>query len=193
METNFFLPSGYTYENIVEQNPTDVELTFDIKPESSRSFNKGKSFNFSEWNPITEYTNDAFVQDFVMYNGDLYVCWETNINCVPSQSNKWLKAVSKLKGQIFVPEVDDDGNISWYETVGNEISLTPKNIRGNSIFVGNEYPENFNFENINVKLNDTYMYVKLGKMYRCVSVSPLTWSVIGDILPQYFRWINLDE
>lgn len=35
---------------------------------------RGKSFNFSEWDDLTAYNNNAIVQDFVSYAGAMYVC-----------------------------------------------------------------------------------------------------------------------
>lgn len=45
-----------------------------------RELNRGKSFDFSEWKPLTKYTNDVFKQDFVSYENVLLVCKETHIS-----------------------------------------------------------------------------------------------------------------
>lgn len=36
--------------------------------------NRGKSFNFSVWDNLTAYNNNALIQDFVTYAGAMYVC-----------------------------------------------------------------------------------------------------------------------
>ena len=36
-----------------------------------REYSKGKSFQFSTWNPYDTYNNDEFIQDFVKYNKKL--------------------------------------------------------------------------------------------------------------------------
>jgi hypothetical protein len=51
-----------------------------------RDYLKGKSFDFSEWNPVKTCTNDSFKQDFVRYNGSLYACIHTNTNIIPGTS-----------------------------------------------------------------------------------------------------------
>lgn len=48
-----------------------------------REFNRGKSFEFSEWSPLTKYTNDSFKQDFVSYNGTLLACNDTHVSKEP--------------------------------------------------------------------------------------------------------------
>ena len=39
-----------------------------------REFNKGRSFSFHKWAPLTKYSNDDFKQDFVTYNNALLAC-----------------------------------------------------------------------------------------------------------------------
>lgn len=45
-----------------------------------REFNKGKSFDFSPWCPLTKYTNNDFKQDFVSYNDVLLACKKTHVS-----------------------------------------------------------------------------------------------------------------
>jgi hypothetical protein len=45
-----------------------------------RELNRGKSFDFSEWRPVTEYTNNDFKQDFVSYKNTLLACKKTHIS-----------------------------------------------------------------------------------------------------------------
>lgn len=39
-----------------------------------REFNKGRSFSFNKWMPLTKYSNDDFEQDFVTYGSALLAC-----------------------------------------------------------------------------------------------------------------------
>ena len=39
-----------------------------------REFNRGRSFSFTKWAPLTKYSNDDFEQDFVTYNNALLAC-----------------------------------------------------------------------------------------------------------------------
>ena len=95
-----------------------------------RRYSKGKSFNFSIWQPQVEYTNDLYKQDFVNYDGNIYVCLKTNNNEIPSESKNWLLVMSKLPGVTVVPVITEDGLLSW-EVVKDEINLPdPINIKG---------------------------------------------------------------
>lgn len=40
----------------------------------TRSYAKGKSFEFTEWSKLNNYTNSGIKQDFVTYGGSLYAC-----------------------------------------------------------------------------------------------------------------------
>lgn len=190
MENNFFVNPN----QVSKINEPCENLFFghcNNSEQSYREFNKGKSFNYSEWNPAIEYNNNAFVQDFVTYNGDMYVCIETNVNEIPVNSEKWVKAVSKIKGQVIVPNVDDDGNISWSEALTSDtIFVETKNIRGPGLFTGIGEPINIE----KCKINDTYIDSKLGLVYKCVSADPEMWEIEGRFYsPGYFQWCNLDE
>lgn len=95
----------------------------------ARDFSKGKSFDFSEWNPVKTYVNDSFKQDFVTYAGNIYVCIHTNTNVVPGSSECWMLALERLSGTTFVPVIDDEGNLSWQIYTGTETPGT-FNIKG---------------------------------------------------------------
>lgn len=95
----------------------------------ARDFSKGKSFDFSKWNPVKTYVNDSFKQDFVTYNGNVYVCIHTNTNVIPGTSDCWDLAIGKIEGAVFVPSVDEYGNLTW--SPGTNLSVvTPVNIKG---------------------------------------------------------------
>lgn len=94
-----------------------------------RDFSKGKSFNFSEWNPIETYVNDSFKQDFVTYEGNLYACIKNNTNSIPGTCKCWLLVLEKLAGITFTPIIDSEGNLSWTTYVGAEVP-EPVNITG---------------------------------------------------------------
>lgn len=194
MENNFFVNSKQISKSVKQETDSCSSSFFghcDNLEQSHREFNKGKSFNYSKWDPSTEYSNNAFIQDFVTYNGDLYVCIESNVNEIPTNSNKWIKAVEKIAGQVIVPNVDDDGNISWSEALTSDtIFVETKNIRGNSVFTGIGEPNNIT----KCKVQDTYIDSKLGMVYKCVSVNPEIWEIVGQFYsPGYFQWCNLDE
>lgn len=97
--------------------------------EFSRDYSKGKSFSFSKWSPAVTYTNDVFKQDFVNYNGDLYACIKTNTNSEPDKSPYWYLVVEKIPATTLFPEIDEDGNLSWRERIGDELPETV-NIKG---------------------------------------------------------------
>jgi hypothetical protein len=60
---------------VKDRNSNFSNKTACSKPiEYSRSFEKGKSFNCSEYEQGRTYYNNDFLQDFVIYKGCLYVC-----------------------------------------------------------------------------------------------------------------------
>ena len=64
----------------------NVNKNLDITPKRDdyfREFNRGKSFSFTEWSPITKYTNDDFKQDFVSYKTALLACKRNHISSDP--------------------------------------------------------------------------------------------------------------
>lgn len=105
---------------------------------------KGKSFNFSNWDNLTAYNNNALIQDFVSYAGAMYVC----INSVQAgnidpktdtangtiQGNYWLQVVNGIEGpkgddgQIYVPTVTSSGTLSW--KVNSGVAPKSVNIKG---------------------------------------------------------------
>jgi hypothetical protein len=67
------------YDEQVGSEQSHIKIICDTmscsKPiEYSRSFEKGKSFNCSEYEQGRTYYNNDFLQDFVIYKGCLYVC-----------------------------------------------------------------------------------------------------------------------
>lgn len=70
-----------------------------INNHNSRDFSKGKSFNFSTWNPVETYNNDSFKQDFVTYDGNLYACMISNTNKTPGTNSRyWTLVLEKIPG-----------------------------------------------------------------------------------------------
>lgn len=64
----------------------NVSTDLDITPNRDnyiREFNKGKSFAFTEWCPLTKYTNDDFKQDFVTYKTALLACKYNHVSSEP--------------------------------------------------------------------------------------------------------------
>ena len=70
-------------------NTPFVDVTdYDCELKSSeyypiREFNRGKSFEFDKWKKAVKYTNDSFVQDFVVYNNAFLACKKTHISQSP--------------------------------------------------------------------------------------------------------------
>lgn len=50
-----------------------------------REFNKGKSFEYSQWQPLVTYTNDSVKQDFVRYNNTILACKCTHVASDPPE------------------------------------------------------------------------------------------------------------
>lgn len=66
----------------------DVHSSVGLKPRRDdyiREFNKGKSFSYSKWLPLTKYTNDPIKQDFTSYNGALLACIRTHVSQDPPE------------------------------------------------------------------------------------------------------------
>lgn len=89
---------------------------------------KGKSFNFSEWDSLTGYNNNSLIQDFVSYEGALYVCINsvlagdvdprTDTNNGASQGEYWLQVVNGIEGprgndgKTYTPIMSGEGTLS---------------------------------------------------------------------------------
>ncbi len=103
----------------------NVNKNLDVIPDRGsyiREFNKGKSFEFSEWKPLTKYTNDCFKQDFVSYGNTLLACNKTHVSEEPPvlkyngdvpigvDSENWVfvfSASAVLHGEILLP-IDEE-------------------------------------------------------------------------------------
>lgn len=100
-----------------------------------RELNRGKSFDFSEWKPLTKYTNDVFKQDFVSYENVLLVCKETHISENPpvleydsdgnpigvlSKEWYWAFSASALITGLKI-KVDDDLSVESTNPVQNKV------------------------------------------------------------------------
>lgn len=114
--------------------------------EYARFLSKGKSFEFSKWNPLTTYTNDCFKQDFVVFENTLLACKKTHVSSwnecpqlitkdddllhvIDCISDYWEFVISGVPGATFIPIIDENGNLSW--KVSTETTLPiPVNIKG---------------------------------------------------------------
>ena len=47
----------------------------------ARILSKGKSFEYSKWDSVVQYTNDCFKQDFVSHNNALFACIKSHVSC----------------------------------------------------------------------------------------------------------------
>lgn len=69
--------------------------------------NNGKSFNYSEYSDIIKYTNNQLKQDFVSYNGAMYVCLNNVSGVNPEidtangtkKGQYWLQIIKGVKGK----------------------------------------------------------------------------------------------
>lgn len=115
---------------------------FSYQDTNTRDVNKGKSFRFSVWSQSVEFYNDDYIQDWVQYGGALYVCLNTNINEIPSNSSNWQLVISGVTGPTgpqgemggyFTPSVDSNGNLSWTNNMEllNPETVNIKGIKGN--------------------------------------------------------------
>lgn len=106
--------------------------------------NKGKSFNFSAWDNLTAYNNNALIQDFVTYAGAMYVC----INSVQAGDvdpkmdtadgsivgNYWMQVVKGVEGprgnsgNTYIPSVSETGTLTW--KLNNGSAPKTVNIKG---------------------------------------------------------------
>lgn len=112
---------------------------------------KGKSFNFSEWDSLTAYNNNSLIQDFVSYEGALYVCVKsvlagdidpkTDTNNGSDSGEYWIQVIKGIEGPrgksgvTYVPSITDEGTLSWKLNTGD----SPKtvNIKGRQGDPGN--------------------------------------------------------
>lgn len=61
----------------------------------SRDFKQGVSFRCRPFEYGTTYHNDEFVQDFVIYNGSIYMCLEESVTLSPEEApSKWTLALN---------------------------------------------------------------------------------------------------
>lgn len=85
--SNFFFTNQKLHKDApVELSKCDKHLCLD--PDESRTFHRGKSFRFWEWdgNKDRTYVNDEFFQDFVGFKGALYACINTT-STIPGESS----------------------------------------------------------------------------------------------------------
>lgn len=129
-----------------------MNRNFSFSDSNNRDASKGKSFRFSVWSQSVEFYNDDYIQDWVQYGGALYVCLNTNINEIPSNSSNWQLVVSGVTGPTgpqgemggyFTPYVDAAGNLSWTNNMDadNPDPVNIKGIKGNDGKDGATGPE----------------------------------------------------
>ena len=125
--------------NKINNTEIIVNKNLDVVPDRGsyiREFNKGKSFEFSEWKPLTKYTNDCFKQDFVSYENALLACNKTHVSEEPPvlkyenevpvgvTSEEWIfvfsAGVTVLNGEFSI-------------TIDEEMSDTSKNAVQNKV------------------------------------------------------------
>lgn len=105
--SNYFFTNKNIYKESTPELPKcDKHLCLD--PNESRSFYRGKSFRFWDWTKNKErtYLNDEFFQDFVAYNGVLYVCINTTTT-VPGTSEDWKLVIRSVDILDVTADIDD--------------------------------------------------------------------------------------
>lgn len=86
----------------------------------SRTYSKGKSFKFSEWNAEDVYNNDEFIQDFVKYDNKLWACREVKSYNDPPSESKWILVLDGVADLNFQVPVDNPNKIQWKCGQNNE-------------------------------------------------------------------------
>ena len=127
--SNFFFTNQSIYKDTpIETTKCNKHICLD--PDESRTFHQGKSFRCWDWteNKDRTYLNDEFYQDFVMYNGALYVCLNTTTKS-PEHLDDWRLVMREIEGIVWKPIVDTQGNLSWEIWSEGEIPESV-NIRG---------------------------------------------------------------
>ena len=144
-----------------------------------RDYLKGKSFDFSEWNPVKTYINDSFKQDFVRYNGGLYACIHTNTNIVPGTSECWMLVVAPGNGKSAYEIWLEKGNVGSEEDFleayrgypGEKGERGEKGDSGNKVNIGSGAPT------ISGSNEDLYINSDNGDIYKFDSV----WKSVGSL------------
>lgn len=96
--------SNFFFTNQIIDTPEFEPIKYDkhlcLDPDESRTFHKGKSFRYWNWEDCKDNTfiNDEFFQDFVSKDGNLYICVNTTTT-VPGTSPDWKTAVTRLAGE----------------------------------------------------------------------------------------------
>lgn len=115
--------------------------------QTARILSKGKSFEFSKWQPFIQYTNDCFKQDFVSYDNALLVCIKTHLSTSDEpptllyenpnnpyaitgvDSENWDYIMSGTPGLVYIPEYDDDTGMLHWRTSAAPEDLNPIRIK----------------------------------------------------------------
>lgn len=81
----------------------------------SRTYSKGKSFKFSEWNADDVYNNDEFIQDFVKHDNKLWACVvQVSDHEAPSETNhQWSMILDGIADLYFQVPSDNPNKIQW--------------------------------------------------------------------------------
>lgn len=155
--------------------------------ERARVLSRGKSFEFSEWQPLVQYTNDCFTQDFVSLNGALLACVKSHTSERPPNllyedandptlatdvdSEYWALVVSGAKGAIG-PKGDkgEKGDPGKSYMPGEGISITNDKI------------------NVNVNPKDQFIHVsENGLSFNSIELE----SSISNSINNAFKWSKL--
>lgn len=122
-------------------NKNNIPINFntfgDCSFNNDKSINlyKGTSFRFSgKWSKGLSYVNDEYYVDFVSYNGALWGCIQSNIsnddNTPLENSQYWVKILDGIKGQCYVPVVENNNLIFKLSDSPSENTIEISKIKG---------------------------------------------------------------
>lgn len=150
----------------------------------SRDFKQGVSFRCRPFEYGITYHNDEFVQDFVIYNGAIYMCSEESVTLSPEEApSKWVLAVSngtdgtngKSAYQIWLDLGNEGTIVDFLEYfrgyTGKEGPQGPQGVHGNKISIGSGVPT------ISGANDDLYINSDNGNVYKFDSI----WKLIGSL------------
>ena len=152
--------------------------------ERARILSRGKSFEFSEWKSLTQYTNDCFKQDFVSLNGALLACVVSHTS---EQPPKLL--YEDITDPTLATGVDSE---YWVlVTAGAKGAMGPKGEKGDP---GKSYMPGEGISIINDKINinvnpkDQFIHVSEdGLSFNSIELE----SSISNSINNAFKWSKL--
>lgn len=144
----------------------------------SRDFKQGVSFRCRLFELGTEYRNDDFVQDFVLFNGSMYMCTVESTTDAPGESEDWVLVVSKGdKGDKGDQGIQGPQGIQGEQGIqGVQGEVGPQGPKGDSgngnMSLGEGAPVEDGYE------NDVYLDLESGAFYQWNT----SWKKVGEVI-----------